>query len=284
MSIGRRITALFRAKANKALDRAEDPREVLDYSYEQQLEMVNKVRRGVADVATSRKRVELQLTQLQLSAGKLQGQAQQALAAGREDLAREALIRRAAVTSQISDLQGQQASLQAEEDKLTLASQRLEAKVGAFRTRKETIKAAYTAAEAETHVGEAVSGISEEMGDIGMAMQRAQDKTEQMQARAGALDELLASGALQDATVPGGRDDVQAQLDTLTAGHDVDGELARMKAQLPASAAPPVLEGPATASADPPASPPEQQATRSSGSSAISRSSGMVRSPRRRPG
>jgi phage shock protein A len=99
------------------------------------------------------------------------------------------------------------------------------------------------------------------MGDIGMAMQRAQDKTEQMQARAGALDELLASGALQDATVPGGRDDVQAQLDTLTAGHDVDGELARMKAQLPASAAPPGLEGPATASADPPASPPEQQAT-----------------------
>ena len=141
MSISRRIATLFRVKANKALDRAEDPREVLDYSYEQQLEMVQKVRRGVADVATSRKRVELQLTQLQLSAGKLQGQAQQALGAGREDLARAALIRRAAVTSQISDLQGQQASLQAEEDKLALAAQRLEAKVGAFRTRKETIKA-----------------------------------------------------------------------------------------------------------------------------------------------
>ncbi len=260
MSISSRIATLFRVKANKALDRAEDPREVLDYSYEQQLEMVNKVRRGVADVATSRKRVELQLTQLQLSAGKLQGQAEQALAAGREDLARDALIRRAAVTSQISDLQGQQASLQAEEEKLTLASQRLEAKVGAFRTRKETIKAAYTAAEAETHVEEAVSGISEEMGDIGMAMQRAQDKTEQMQARAGALDELLASGALQDATVPGGRDDVQSQLDALTVGHDVDGELARMKAQLPPSAALSAIEGPGTAPADAPVSPPGQQA------------------------
>jgi len=260
MSIGRRIATLFRVKANKALDRAEDPREVLDYSYEQQLEMVVKVRRGVADVATSRKRVELQLTQLQLSAGKLQVQAQQALGAGREDLARAALIRRAAVTSQISDLQGQQASLQAEEDKLTLAAQRLEAKVAAFRTRKETIKAAYTAAEAQTRIGEAVSGISEEMGDIGMAMQRAQDKTEQMQARAGALDELLASGALQDATLPGGRDDVQSELDALTAGHDVDDVLARMKAQLPASAAP-AVEGPGTTSADPPASPPGQQAT-----------------------
>jgi phage shock protein A len=244
MSILRRIAMLFRVKANKVLDRAEDPREVLDYSYEQQLEMVQKVHRGLADVATSRKRVELQVIQLQLSAGKLQ----------------DALIRRAAATSQISDLQGQQASLQAEEDKLTLASQRLEAKVAAFRTRKETIKATYTAAEAQTRIGEAVSGISEEMGDVGMAMQRAQDKTEQMQARAGALDELLASGALQDATLPGGRDDVQAELDALTAGHDVDGELARMKAQLPASAAPPALEGPGTASADPPAPPPERQA------------------------
>jgi phage shock protein A len=250
MSIGRRIATLFRVKANKALDRAEDPREMLDYSYEQQLEMVQKVRRGLADVATSRKRIQLQITQLQLSAGKLQDQAQQALAAGHEDLARAALIRRAAATSQISDLQGQQASLQAEEDKLTLATQRLQAKVDAFRTRKETIKAAYTAAEAQTNIGEAVSGISEEMGDIGMAMQRAQDKTEQMQARAAALDELLTSGALPDATVPGGRDDVQSQLDALTAGHDVDDELTRMKAQLPASAAPPAVEGPGTASAD----------------------------------
>ena len=145
MSIMRRIAALFRAKANRALDRAEDPREVLDYSYQQQLEMLQKVRRGVADVTTSRKRVELQVTQLQLSAGKLQDQAQQALAVGREDLARAALIRRAAVTSQLSDLQGQQASLLAEEDKLTLASQRLAAKVEAFRTRKDTIKASYTA-------------------------------------------------------------------------------------------------------------------------------------------
>ena len=173
-----------RAKANKALDRAEDPRELLDYSYERQLELLQQVRRGLAGVTTSRRRIELQLAQLQQPAAKLQGQAQQALAAGREDLAREALTRRAAVTSQIGDLAGQQAALQAEQDKLTVASQRLQAKVEAFRTRKETIKAAYTAAEAETRVGKAVTGISEEMGDVGMAIQRAQDKTEQMQARA----------------------------------------------------------------------------------------------------
>src|SRR6059036_3166673 len=227
MGMGRRLALIFKSKANKALDRAEDPRETLDYSYQKQLELLTKVRRGVADVATSRERLEIQMQQLQASADKLQSQAQQAVGAGRDDLAREALARRAGVNQQLAELQTQHAQLQAEEEKLTGASQRLQTKVDAFRTRKETVKATYTAAEAQTKIGEAMSGISEEMGDVGMAMQRAQDKTEQMQARAGALDELLASGALEDATLPGGRDDVQSELDALTAGHEVDDELAR---------------------------------------------------------
>ncbi|MFD0274247.1 PspA/IM30 family protein [Kitasatospora sp. NPDC127111] len=252
-----RIADLFRLKVGKALDRAEDPREVLDYSYEKQLDLVQKVRRGLADVATSRKRIELQLTQLNQSSTKLEGQARQALATGREDLAREALSRRAAVTSQITDLQTQQASLQAEEEKLTLASQRLQEKVDAFRTRKETIKASYTAAEAQTRISEAVTGISEEMGDVGTAMQRAQDKTEQLQARAEALDELMASGALEDATLPAGRDDIQAQLDAASAGHDIEADLARMKAQLSAGSA----EAPALGTGEPATAPEERPAT-----------------------
>ncbi|MEO3762984.1 PspA/IM30 family protein [Streptomyces sp. B8F3] len=246
-SITRRIGALFRVKANKALDRAEDPREVLDYSYQQQLEMLQKVRRGLADVATSRKRIELQVDELQQSTGKLEDQAQQALAAGREDLAREALTRRTSAASQITDLQDQQTSLQAEEEKLTVASQRLQAKVDSFRTRKETIKASYTAAEAQTRITEAVSGVGEEMGDVGLAVQRAQDKTEQMQARAGALDELIASGALEDATQPAGRDDIQVELEQVSAGQDVEIELARMKAQLPPASAPTATDGPGAA-------------------------------------
>ncbi|MCX4584093.1 PspA/IM30 family protein [Streptomyces sp. NBC_01481] len=255
-SIAHRMAALFRIKANKALDRAEDPREVLDYSYAQQQEMLQKVRRGVADVATSRKRVDLQINQLQQSGVKLEAQAQQALSAGREDLAREALTRRTAVASQVTDLQTQEASLQDQEEKLTLASQRLQAKVDSFRTRKETIKATYTAAEAQTRITEAVTGIGEEMGDVGLAMQRAQDKTEQMQARAGALDELIASGALEDATLPAGRDDIQAELEAVTAGQDVEAELARMKAQLPPASAPPAVEG-----AELPKDPPDQKET-----------------------
>ena len=106
---------------------------------------------------------------------------------------------------QYTDLDTQFASLQEQEEKLTLAAQRLDSKVQAFRTRKETIKATYTAAEAQTRINEAFSGISEEMGDVGLAIQRAEDKTAQMQARAGAIDELLASGALED-HVSGGTD------------------------------------------------------------------------------
>ena len=233
--IGHRIALLFRTRANTIMDQVEDPREVLDYSYAQLRQMLLRVQRGVADVATSRRRVELQIGRLRESPDKLKDQAQQALTAGREDLAREALTRRSAVISQITDLQGQRDALREQEEKLTLAAQRLQAKMEAFRTRKETIKASYTAAEAQTHINEAVTGIGEEMGDVGFAMQRAEDKTEQLQARAGALDELIASGVLADATLPAGRADLQAELDSVTKGGEVDAELIRMKALLPAS-------------------------------------------------
>jgi phage shock protein A len=236
MSVMKRLSMIFRSKANKALDRMEDPRETLDYSYQRQLELLQKVRRGVADVATSRKRVELQINGLRQKADKLEEQGRKALSMGREDLAREALTRRAALQSQIAELQAQHDNLQAEEEKLTLASQRLQAKVDAFRTKKETIKATYTAAEAQTRINEALTGISEEMGDVGLAIQRAEDKTAQMQARASAVDELLASGVLDDVTGP--RDDIQAELDRLGGGMDVELELQRMKAELGQAPAP----------------------------------------------
>jgi phage shock protein A len=248
MSVMKRVTLIFRSKANKALDRMEDPRETLDYSYQRQLEMLQKVRRGVADVATSRKRVELQMNQIQQQSNKLEKQARDALGAGREDLAREALTRRSSAQTQLGDLQTQYASLQAEEEKLTIASQRLQSKVDAFRTRKETIKATYTAAEAQTRINEAFSGISEEMGDVGMAIQRAEDKTAQMQARAGAIDELLASGALEDVSgAP--RDDIQAELDRMGAGNDVEFQLQKLRGEIGGGSAPELEAGSASDSA-----------------------------------
>ena len=229
MSLMKRISLIFRSKANTALDRAEDPRETLDYSYQRQLDLLSKVRRGVADVATSRKRVELQVAQLEQQATKLQGQAEKSIQMDREDLAREALTRKSALGGQIDDLKSQHANLQAEEEKLTLAQQRLQAKVESFRTRKETIKATYTAAEAQTRIGEAMSGIGEEMGDVGLAIQRAEDKTANMQARAGAIDELIASGALDDVSAVNRGDDISRELESMSSQADVEAELARMK-------------------------------------------------------
>ena len=248
--IFQRISTIFSTKANKALDKMEDPRETLDYSYERQLELLRKVRRGVADVATSRKRVELQANQLNQQVDKLDQQARRALEIGREDLAREALTRKSGLATQLSDLQAQHAQLQGEEEKLVRASQRLQAKVDAFRTRKETIKATYSAAEAQSRISEAFSGIGEEMGDVGLAIQRAEDKTLQMQARAGAVDELLASGALDDATGVV-QDDISRELDQLASTSQVENELAAMKQQLslgggPAGHTQPALGAPQT--------------------------------------
>ncbi len=261
MGILKRISMIFRAKTNQVLDKVEDPRQTLDYSYQKQLELLTKVRRGVADVATSRKRIELQIAQLNEQSDKLNNQAQRALGASREDLAREALTRKSGLTQQISSMQAQHAALQGEEEKLTLAAQRLQAKVEAFRTRKETLKATYTAAEAQTKIGEAFSGLSEEMGDVGMAVQRAEDKIATMSARSGAIDELLASGALDDPTGLA-QDDITLELDRLASTSEVEDELSRLKQQITTGAERPAIE------ADPGIAAPGQPAPGSTGSQA----------------
>jgi phage shock protein A len=230
MGVMKRLTGVLQAKANKVMDRVEDPRETLDLSYEKQLEQLQQVRRGVADVATARKRIELQAQGLQQNAAKLQDQARQALAQNREDLAREALSRRASLSTQLEQLRVQHEQLVQQEQRLVATTQQLQSRVEAFRTQKETLKASYTAAQAQTRIGEAVSGISESMTDTGMAMQRAQDKIAQMQARAGAVDELLASGTLTDLT--GSSDPLQAELDKTSQTSQIELELAQMKGEL----------------------------------------------------
>ena len=242
MGLWQRFTLIFKSKANKALDRAEDPRETLDYSYEKQLELLQKVRRGVADVATSRKRLELQIQGLAQQEAKLEEQARAALAGGREDLAREALTRRSGLHQQIADLQAQLATLQEQEEKLTAAAQQLQAKVETVRTKKETIKATYSAAEAQTKINEAFAGISDELGDVGLAVQRAEDKTAQMQARAGAIDELVASGALADVTSMG-KDNITVELERMASENDVNAQLEAMKRELGPGGPKPEIEG-----------------------------------------
>jgi phage shock protein A len=231
-----RATLIVKAKFSKFLDRSENPNETLDYSYEEQLRQLQNVKRGVADVTTAKKRLEMQYTSMQQQVEKLDGQARAALQANREDLAREALARKAAVQAQLDGIMQQGQQLEAQQQKLIDGQKTLQAKIEAFRTQKEVIKAQYSAAEAQVRIGEAASGIGEQMADVGLAIERAKDKTEQMQARAGAIDELTASGALEDYTASG--DDIDKQLAQISQGTQVDDELAKMKAELGAGTEP----------------------------------------------
>ncbi|MDI3298877.1 MAG: PspA/IM30 family protein [Bacillota bacterium] len=229
MGVLSRISTVVKAKVNKLLDAAEDPRETLDYSYERQLEQLRQVKRGLAEVVTSKKRIELEAAQLRQTAQKLEDQAKQALAAGREDLARTALERKAGITAQLEGLDQQIASLEAEQQKLTDLEVKLRTKVEAFRSQKEVIKAQYSASEAQVRISEALSGLSEEMSDVGLAVDRAREKTERMKARAAAIDELSQSGVLED---PLGSDDIDRELRKVAAGNRVESDLERLKKEV----------------------------------------------------
>ena len=230
-----RMSLVIKSKLNKLLDRAEDPSETLDYSYERQRELLQNVKRGIADVTTSKKRLQLQTDKLEQSLVKLDSQARDALAAGREDLARQALERKTLAQQQLQDLDRQIEQLDAQQQKLTESEKQLSVKIEAFRSQKEVIKAQYSAAEAQVRIGEAATGIGEQMADTGLAIERARDKTEQMQARAAAVDELIAAGTLEDFTA-GDQTALDRELAQVSAGRQVDAELERLKAEVGAGA------------------------------------------------
>lgn len=231
MGLFSRMTTLIKTKINTLLERAEDPRETLEYSYERQLEMLRKVKQGLVEVTTSKRRLELQAEKLRQKLPQLDDQARRALAAGREDLARVALQRKQVALAELEGLEEQIAAVEQEQQKLTLAEQRLAAKMEAFRTRKEVVAARYSAAEAQVRIGEALSGLSEEMADVGLALERAEAKTERLQARASAIDELVESGVLEDLSLPSG-DVVERELRQIGAAQKVEEELEALKRQL----------------------------------------------------
>jgi phage shock protein A len=230
-----RMSLVIKSKLNRLLDRAEDPSETLDYSYEEQLKLLQNVKRGVADVVTSKKRLQLQADKLEQSLVKLDTQARDAIAGGREDLARQALERKTLAQQQLQDLDVQVQQLEAQQEKLTSSERQLNAKIEAFRSQKEVIKAQYSAAEAQVRIGEAATGIGEQMADTGLAIQRAKDKTEQMQARAGAVEELIEAGTLEDFTA-GDQTQLDRELAQISSEKQVDAELERLKAEVGAGA------------------------------------------------
>jgi phage shock protein A len=228
-----RMSTVVKSKISKLLDRAEDPSETLEYSYQKQMELLQNVKKGIADVVTSKKRLQLQEQKLQQQVVKLDTQARQALAGGNEELARTALERKNVAQTELQSLDAQIVELEQQQQQLTESEQKLRAKIESFRSKKEVIKAQYSAAEAQVKIGEAATGVGEEMADVGLAMQRALDKTENMRSRASAMQELEAAGTFEDLTsLTPGEDDIDRQLRQLSSGSQVDDDLSKMKAEL----------------------------------------------------
>jgi phage shock protein A len=226
-----RFSNFIKTKMSAFLDQAEDPGQTLDYSYQKQLEQLQNLRKSIVDVTMNEKRLELQQAQINAQVDKLDQQARLALGQNREDLARLALERKQGLQTQITTFDQQIEQLKAQQAKFVEMEQRLSARVESFRTQKEMVKAQYGAAQAQVKIQEAATGISEEMSDVNLAVQRAQDRVLQMQARANALDELTASGTLPEIGAPG-TDDIDRQLAALTTNSQVDTELAALKAQM----------------------------------------------------
>lgn len=229
MGLWARIRLLFATKASSAMDRAEDPRQVLDYAYNQQQQLLLKLKQGLVDVATSKTRLELQAKKLTARIPELDEQAKRAIALKRDDLARMALERKRTALAELEGLQVQVAEVTADERRLASQEQQLAARIDEFRTHREVVSARYSAAEAEVRVKEALSGVSGDLAELGMAVGRAEEKTERMQARAKAIDSLVDIGALPSA---GGGDYLETQLRQLSAGEEIDQELAKLKAQV----------------------------------------------------
>jgi phage shock protein A len=258
-----RTKLLVKSKYSKLLNRAENPTETLDYSYEQMLEQLQNVKRGVADVVTSKKRIELQQQKLEQNVVKLETQARQAVAANREDLARQALEKKTIAQTQLQDMDGQVKQLEDQQAHLIGAQQQLETRIESFRSQKEILKAQYSAAEAQVKVGEAATGIGKNMQDTGLAIQRAKDKTEEMQARASAIDELTSTGALEDFTA-GDQTQLDRELAQISSASQVDDELAKLKAEVGSGQPQKEISGSdAPAATEEPAAQPAEEATES---------------------
>jgi phage shock protein A len=229
MGLWSRLKLLLGTKASSALDRAEDPRQVLDYAYSQQQLLLVNLRRGLVDVATSRQQLEQQAQKLEARLPRLDDQARRAVSAGRDDLARIALERKRTAVSEMESLRSQIAEVEADKQRLSAQEKALQLRIEQFRTHRDVVSARYSAAEAEVRVKESLAGVSGELAELGMAVGRAEEKADRLQARARAMDSLVDVGSLPSVS---GADFVESELSRITAGSEIDEELARIKSEV----------------------------------------------------
>ena len=230
MGLISRTLELLQAKYSRLLNRAENPSDTLDLSYEKMLTGLQDTKRSLADVVTQQRSLQKQIEVAQGQAGEAESDARMALQNGREDLAKAALGEKQAALTKLESLQGAYEAIKQQSDKLISYEKTLETRIEQFRTQKEVMKSSYAAAQAQVKVTESLTGIGNKLGGTGDAMKRAGDKVEAMRNKADAMEGLIASGVLSDPL--DNRTSVQKQLGELRQTSAIDADLERLKAEM----------------------------------------------------
>lgn len=231
MGIVNRLGTVIVSKLSKIVEGMEDPREILDYSYEEQLTMLKAVKRGIVEVSASKQSLITQRGKLSSKVEQLEAQAKNAVKIERDDLATAALEKKEVLKLQVVDLDTGIEQLQREEDALIKTEQDIETKLELFKSKKEVLKAQYSAAESLSKINESVAGISGNMTDIGSSVERIQDKTDTMRSKATAIEDLMEKGVLSN-VVGETRDKIDVELNKVQIQSNVKDELARLKGEI----------------------------------------------------
>ncbi len=229
MGLVDRTITVVKSKINKLIEKSEDPIEALDHSYEKQLDLIRNVKKGIADLSTAKKGLEQQKMNLCKSIFDIEDQAKGLLEQGNDTLARTVLERKVQTQEQIDSLSQQIKKLAIDQKNLIEKEKTLELKLEDFKARKETMKAQYLAAKAQANIGESLSGIGNNVGNPSDAMRRAEDRTNEMTARTGAIEELTSSGVLNDSI--GGPTNIDRELASARNKGRVDKEFEALKRQ-----------------------------------------------------
>jgi phage shock protein A len=229
MGIVDRLKVLLAKGADVALAPAPDPRVTHLTTHQKQRALLNQVIEAGQQVTTAKKRLKATSDAVRAKLPAMEEQARNELRSGHEAAARLALQRRQVVASELETLERQLAEVENEEAALAMIEQRLSGQIEAFAARQEVIRARYSAAEAQVRINEAMTGVSQDFADLTAALHRAEQTTEDMQARATAIDRLVQEGDLESIGFAAGSDAIDARYQALGADDDVERRLKALK-------------------------------------------------------
>lgn len=229
MGILDRLKVVLAKGANVALAPAPDPRVTHLTSHQKQRALLDQVLKAGQEVTAAKLRLRATAEAVRQRLPAMEEQARQELRLGNEAMARLALQRRQVVAHELETLARQLAEVEKEEAALAVIEQRLSGQIEAFTARQEVIKARFSAAEAQVRINEAMTGVSQDFADLTAALHRAEQTTEDMQARATAIDRLVQEGDIESIGFPAGSDPLDARFQALGADADVERQLNALK-------------------------------------------------------